>query len=64
MAKEDKGSEKKSGILVRDKEYVKFIQQLREAERKGRIDGGHKCPLCGMRYNTKEEADDCCTLTI
>ncbi len=52
--------EDKGVLLVRDKEYVKYVQLLKRAEKEGRVDGDHDCGLCGMRYNTREEADDCC----
>ena len=54
----------KSGVLVRDKEHVKFVQLLRKAEKEGRLDGPHNCPICGMRFNTQEKASECCTETI
>ena len=59
MAKTDK-----SGVLQRDKEYVKFVQLLRKAEREGRLDGEHLCKLCGMRFQTAEDARACCQVTV
>ena len=59
MEKQDK-----SGVLVRDKEYVKFVQLLKKAEREGRLDGTHNCTLCGMRFNTQEEAEECCRIMV
>jgi hypothetical protein len=59
MEKQDK-----SGVLVRDKEYVKFIQLLRKAEREGRLDGTYSCTLCGMKFNTQEEAEECCRIMV
>ena len=56
--------EKSSDVLVRDKEYVKYVQLLRKAEKEGRLDGGHVCGLCGMRFNTKDEADGCCRISV
>ncbi len=53
----------KSGVLMKDKEYVKYVQLLRKAERDGRLDGS-PCPLCGSRYVTKEDAEDCCRVII
>ena len=50
----------KSGVLVRDKEYVKFVQLLKKAEKDGRLDGSYVCGLCGMRYTTTDEAGQCC----
>jgi len=54
----------KVGLLLREKEYVKYVQLLRKAEREGRLDGAHSCSLCGMRFMTKEEADKCCRITL
>jgi hypothetical protein len=59
MEKQDK-----SGVLVRDKEYVKYVQLLKKAEKEGRLDGGFECGLCGMRYSTRDDADDCCRVTV
>jgi len=49
-------------ILVRDESFVKYDRLLTKAEKEGRIDGPHKCLTCGMRYLTKEEAEDCCKI--
>ncbi len=59
MEKQDK-----SGVLIRDKEYVKYIQLLRKAEREGRLDGSYCCMLCGMKFHTREEAEECCRTTL
>jgi hypothetical protein len=59
MPKQDK-----AGVLRKDKEYVKFMQLLRRAEMEGRLDGNHVCRLCGMRFQTSEEADRCCRVPI
>jgi hypothetical protein len=59
MEKQEKG-----GVLVRDKEYVKYVQLLRKAEKEGRLDGGHTCGLCGMRFNEREDAEDCCRSSV
>lgn len=53
----------KSGVLLKDKEYVKFVQLLRKAERDGRLDG-FPCPLCGSRYTVRDEAEECCRAAI
>lgn len=50
------------GVLVRDKSFVKFERLLAKAEAEGRIDGPCKCLVCGMRYATKEEAENCCKI--
>lgn len=53
-----------TGILVRDVDsstkYVKYHRLLALAEREGRIDGKYRCPVCGMRYLSFDEADVCC----
>jgi len=58
MEKREKG-----GLLTKDKEYVKFVQLLRKAEKDGRIDG-YPCQLCGSRYSTSEDAEGCCRVVI
>lgn len=30
------------------------------AAKEGRVHGGHRCPRCGMRSKTQEEASACC----
>jgi len=54
----------KSGVLVRDKEYVKFVQLLKKAKRDGRLDGSYLCGLCGMKYTSSEEAKACCRIAV
>ena len=56
--------EDKEGILRRDKEYVKFVQLLKKAENDGRLGGFHTCTLCGMKFQTIEEATSCCKVTV
>jgi hypothetical protein len=53
----------KLGVLTKDKEYVKYVQLLKKAEREGRLDG-FPCPLCGSRYATNEDAEGCCRVVI
>lgn len=53
-------SVKDDGILVRDESFVKYERLLNKAEVEGRIDGPNKCLVCGMRYLSKREAEDCC----
>ncbi len=48
------------GVLVRDKSFVKFERLLAKAEAEGRIDGPYKCLVCGMRYESKEDSENCC----
>jgi hypothetical protein len=59
MDKQEKG-----GLLLRDKEYVKYVQLLRKAEKEGRLDGGFTCGLCGMKYTMRDDADECCRAII
>ncbi len=32
----------------------------KRALKEGRVNGPHKCPVCGMKFLTEWEADDCC----
>ena len=54
------------GFLERDldsyKKYVKYHRLLAKAEKEGRIDGKYRCPVCGMRFMTFDEADACCKM--
>jgi hypothetical protein len=52
------------GVLMKEKEYVKYVQLLRKAEKEGRVAGAHSCVLCGMRYAAKEDADQCCRISV
>ena len=54
----------KNGVLTKDKEYVKFVQLLEKAEKEGRVDGEHSCRLCGMRYVSRDEAGECCRISL
>lgn len=56
-------NEEKTGVLQREKEYVKYVQLLRRAEKDGRLDGAHTCKLCGMRFRSVEDAANCCRVT-
>jgi hypothetical protein len=58
MEKREKG-----GVLLKDKEYVKFVQLLKKAEKDGRLDG-YPCQLCGSRYNSQEDAEGCCRAVL
>ena len=55
-------SVKEDEILVRDESFVKYDRLLSKAESEGRIDGPNKCLTCGMRYLSKEEAENCCKI--
>ena len=55
--------QEKAGLLRKDKEYVKFVQLLRRAEKDGRLDGSFVCKLCGMKFGTADDAAMCCKVT-
>ena len=54
----------KADVLLKEKEYVRFDQLLKRAESEGRLDGNNICNLCGMRYQSEEEARKCCRISI
>jgi len=56
--------QEKATVLRKEKEYVKFVQLLRRAEREGRLDGTFECTLCGMKFATVAEAKSCCKVPI
>lgn len=50
-------------ILEKDdtgKSYPKIHRLIKKAKKEGRIDGHSRCPICGMRFMTLDEADVCC----
>jgi hypothetical protein len=55
-------SVKDEDILIRDESFVKYQRLLVKAENEGRIDGPNKCLVCGMRYMSKDEAENCCKI--
>lgn len=59
MAKQEK-----NGVLQKEREYVRFAQLLRRAEKDGRLDGTYVCKLCGMKFATLAGADACCRVTV
>ena len=54
----------KDQALVREKPFVKYEQLIQKAESEGRIDGPHRCIVCGMRYMEKDSAEDCCRAVL
>jgi hypothetical protein len=54
----------KSIILKREPEHVKFGQLLKKAKREGRVDGDEQCPVCGMKFNSPDDAADCCRVEL
>lgn len=54
----------RTGVLMKEKEYVKYVQLLRKAEQEGRVTGSHVCNLCGMRFPSKQDAYECCRITV
>ena len=55
MLREEDGT-----ILQKDRPNSTYELLLRKAVSEGRVGGGHRCQVCGMRYNSREEAADCC----
>jgi len=47
-------------VLEQEETYVKFARLLERAQVEGRVDGPHRCPICGMRFRTDKESADCC----
>lgn len=56
------GSDRDGEILKKGKNYVKFHRLLAKAEAEGRLDGKFQCPVCGMRFLSSQEADECCRI--
>jgi len=54
----------KSGVLAKEKEYVKYVQLLKKAEREGRVAGAFVCTLCGMHFGMRDDAEACCRITV
>ncbi|RKZ10384.1 hypothetical protein DRQ53_04475 [bacterium] len=54
----------KDQALVKEKPFVKYEQLIEKAETEGRIDGPHRCIVCGMRYMEKDSAEDCCRAVL
>ena len=63
---EDPATSSGDSILRRDldtrRKYVKYYRLLDKASQEGRIDGKYRCPICGMRFMTIDEAAACCNL--
>ncbi len=57
-------TDKESSTLVKEKPFVKYDQLIARAEKEGRINGRHRCIVCGMRYNEKDAAEDCCRAVL
>jgi hypothetical protein len=47
-------------VLDGDEQFVKFAKLLQKALMEGRVDGKHRCPVCGMRFNEEKESFECC----
>ena len=58
------GKPEKVDLLAKDREYVKYFQLLKRAGADGRLDGKYPCKLCGMKFHTKQQADDCCKIPV
>lgn len=52
----------KNSVLIHEgyEDYRMFSKLLAKADAEGRIDGKHRCPMCGMRYNSDAESTNCC----
>lgn len=50
--------------LIREKPFVKYEQLIAKAEKEGRISGRFRCIICGMRYNEKPDAEECCKVIL
>ena len=50
--------------VVKEEPVVKYDQLISKAEREGRINGPHRCIVCGMRYLDKEGAEECCRAVL
>jgi hypothetical protein len=48
----------------RGKSYPNIHRLLKKAKDEGRIDGRFRCPTCGMRFMTFDEADVCCKVPL
>ena len=57
-------SSEKDSTLVKEKAFVKYERLLEQAEAEGRINGRYRCIVCGMRYNEKDNAEDCCRVVL
>jgi hypothetical protein len=55
MIRDEEGS-----ILEKDRPNSTYELLLRKAVAEGRIGGSARCQVCGMRYNSAEEAASCC----
>lgn len=47
-------------LLVKNHSSSTYDLLIKKAEKEGRLNGRHKCPICGMRSNSSLEADACC----
>jgi len=47
-------------VLEQEEKYVKFKRLLEKALVEGRVDGPHRCPVCGMRFIQERDSADCC----
>lgn len=52
--------EDEGAVLVKGTSSTTYEILLRKAEKEGRLNGQHRCPICGMRFHTSAEAEACC----
>ena len=61
---EDPATSGGDSILIKEldseKTYIKYHRLLDKAKAEGRIDGRYRCPICGIRFFTFDEAFACC----
>ena len=52
--------EEEASILEKDRQNSTYELLLKKAVAEGRIGGSSRCQVCGMRYNSPDEAARCC----
>ena len=58
-----KRNEDEGPLFVKDdgfQEDPALQTAFEKAKREGRVDGEHRCSVCGMRFLNQWEADHCC----
>lgn len=47
-------------ILIKATNSTTYNMLIEKAEKDGRLNGAHRCPICGMKFHTTSEAEICC----
>ncbi|MBN1825306.1 MAG: hypothetical protein JW958_03495 [Candidatus Eisenbacteria bacterium] len=47
-------------FLIKASPNSTFDILLKKAEQEGRLGGKHRCAICGMSHQSKQEATECC----